>query len=89
MNLTIMPGAATEDAKQIEEIVRAIDESMATLDEVIKRHIPDGIETEWSTEFSESWSHYYDDSIHGAMDAMKASAENLKAAVDAALEYNK
>ncbi len=50
MNITILPGAATEDVKQIEEIVRKIDSDMQKLDEVIKKLIPNGVETQWSQE---------------------------------------
>ena len=38
MNLTINPGAATEDAAQIDSIVNDIESAMETLDAAIKRN---------------------------------------------------
>lgn len=89
MNLTIKPEAATEDAKQIEEIIRTIDESMKELDEVIKRLVPERIETEWSNELREKWETFYSGVVKDSMLAMQQSSESLKRAVDAALQYNK
>ena len=37
MNLTINPGAATEDASQIDSIINDISAAMETLDAAIKR----------------------------------------------------
>ena len=48
MNITINPGAATDDAAQIDTIVGQIEQDMQTLDAAIKRTIPDGIQTDWS-----------------------------------------
>ncbi len=89
MNLTIVPGAATEDVKQIEEIIRTIDESMKKLDATISKLIPSGVETDWSIELKERWERFYNESIKDGMAAMQLSASNLQRAVDAALEYNK
>ena len=47
MNITINPGAATEDAMQIDSIIATIEENMATLDRAIKSTIPEGIEKWW------------------------------------------
>lgn len=89
MNITILPGAATEDVKQIEEIVRKIDSDMQKLDEVIKKLIPNGIETQWSQELRDNWEHFYSNDVKESMGEMMESAVNLQRAVDAALEYNK
>ena len=89
MNLTILPDAATEDAKQIEDIIRKIDESMKVLDGEIKRIVPDHVETEWSNSLRERWTQFYDGAVKDSMAAMQESAESLKRAVDAALAYNK
>ena len=53
MNLTIAPGAATEDVKEIEQIVNSIDESMTELNEIINRRIPSGVDTDWSNRLLE------------------------------------
>ncbi len=89
MNITINPGAATEDVQRIEEIITAIDRCMKELDETIDKNIPQRVETQWSTEFKDAWKQYYGESIHNAMENMRLSAINLQNAVDAALEYNK
>ena len=89
MNLTIVPGAATEDVKRIEEIVRSINECMIELNEKINKNIPNGVETNWSMELLERWTNCYNNSIQNAMEGMLLSAQNLQRAIDAALEYNK
>ena len=89
MNLTIAPGAATEDVKEIEQIVNSIDESMTELNEIINRRIPSGVDTDWSNRLLENWTTCYNNSVQNAMEGMRLSATNLQMAVDAALEYNK
>ena len=89
MNLTILPGAATDDVKQIETIVNNIDQYMTELNEKITRLIPSGVETDWSNELLDSWTNYYNNSIQNAMEGMLLSAKKLQMAIDAALEYNK
>lgn len=88
MNITITPGAATEDAVQIDGIVSSIEDSMQVLDSVIKETIPDGIDTKWSGELKDNWETYYNNDVPAAMEDMKQSASNLRAAVDQALKYS-
>ncbi|MBQ8132228.1 MAG: hypothetical protein IJ193_07035 [Bacilli bacterium] len=88
MNLTINPGAATEDAAQIDSIVETMESCMETLDAAIKRNIPDGIETTWSDEVKNTWCTYYGSDVPEAMAEMKQSATNLRMAVEAALKYS-
>ena len=88
MNITIMPGAATEDVKKIEEIVKAIDRCMLELDGVITRNIPERLETNWSVAFREEWQRFYKDSVKTVMNGMLLSASNLQKAVDAAIAYS-
>lgn len=89
MNITINPGAATQDAAQIDTIVREIQEDMQTLDQAIKNTIPDGIQTTWSEQVKSNWETYYSDEIPAAMEEMKLSASNLRLAVEQALSYSK
>ena len=89
MNLTIKPGAALDDAQQIEAIIEKINQSMQELNNVIDRTIPSGIETEWSEKFQNDWKNYYSGDIPEAMASMQLSAKNLKMAVDQALSYSK
>ena len=88
MNITITPGAATEDAAQIDQIVSTIEDCMEVLDAAIKRNIPDGIETTWSDEVKSNWETYYSNDIPQAMEDMKQSATNLRMAVEQALKYS-
>lgn len=88
MNLTILPEAALDDAKSIDSIVSDINNSLETLDKVIRNNIPEHLETEWSVKLLENWNHYYNESIQGAMAGMSASATNLKKAVDMAVNYS-
>ena len=80
MNITINPGAATDDATQIDSIVSTMEENMQTLDAAIKSTIPDGIQTTWSDTVRSNWESYYGD--------MKLSATNLRLAVEQALAYD-
>ena len=88
MNIKINPGAATEDAAQIDSLVQTIEESMQTLDSAIKSTIPDGIQTDWSEIVKSNWVNYYKADVHAAMEDMKLSAANLRVAVQQALDYS-
>lgn len=88
MNLTITPGAATEDASQIDSIVSTISDNMETLNTAIKQTIPAGIETTWSDTVRSNWESYYNADIPAAMEDMKLSAANLRMAVDQALKFD-
>ncbi len=89
MNITINPGAATQDAAQIDKIVSEIQEDMATLNQAIENTIPEGIQTTWSETVKENWKKYYTGDIPAAMEDMKLSATNLRVAVNQALSYSK
>lgn len=88
MNLTITPGAATEDASQIDSIVSTISDNMETLNTAIKQTIPAGIETTWSDTVRSNWESYYNADVPAAMEDMKLSATNLRMAVDQALKFD-
>lgn len=88
MNITINPGAATDDAAQIDSIVSQMEEDMQVLDSAIKRNIPDGIQTTWSDTVRTNWESYYTADVPQAMEEMKLSATNLRLAVDQALKYD-
>ena len=88
MNITINPGAATDDASQIDSLVQTMQESMETLNNAIKNTIPQGIQTTWSETVRENWETYYTSDVPQAMEDMKLSATNLRVAVDQALKYD-
>lgn len=88
MNITINPGAATDDAAQIDSLVQTMQESMETLDSAIKSSIPDGIQTTWSETVRNNWESYYTADVPAAMEDMKLSATNLRMAVEQALQYD-
>ena len=88
MNITINPGAATDDATQIDNIIATIESSLETLDAAIKRNIPNGVQTTWSEEVRNNWETYYGADVPAAMSEMKQSAINLRLAVDQALKYS-
>ncbi len=89
MNITINPGAATDDAAQIDSIVSTMQEAMATLDRELKATIPDGIQTTWSETVRSNWESYYTADVPQAMEDMKLSAANLRLAVEEALAYSR
>ncbi len=88
MNITINPGAATDDAAQIDSIVSTMEENMQTLDAAIKSAIPEGIQTTWSDTVRTNWETYYGADVPAAMADMKLSATNLRLAVEQALAYD-
>lgn len=88
MNITINPGAATDDAAQIDSIVSQIEEDMQVLDAAIKRNVPDGVQTTWSETVKANWESYYSADVPAAMEDMKLSAANLRLAVEQALSYD-
>ena len=88
MNITINPGAATEDAAQIYTIVEEMETDMETLDGAIKRNIPTGVQTTWSDTVKNNWTTYYGSDVPEAMEDMKLSAKNLRLAVEQALAYD-
>ena len=89
MNLTILPEAALDDAKNIDSIVAEISESLEVLDRAIRNNIPEHLETEWSVKLLENWNEYYNGNIKDALAGMSLSATNLKSAVDMAVNYSK
>ena len=88
MNITINPGAATDDAAQIDSIVSTMEENMQTLDAAIKSAIPEGIQTTCSDTVRTNWETYYGADVPAAMADMKLSATNLRLAVEQALSYD-
>lgn len=88
MNITINPGAATDDASQIDSIVSTMQDNMQTLDTAIKSTIPNGIQTTWSDTVRSNWESYYGADVPAAMEDMKLSATNLRLAVEQALAYD-
>ena len=88
MNITINTGAAVEDATQIDNIVRQIEQDMEILDAAIKRNIPSNVDTDWSERLNSDWTNYYGSDVPETMRAMNQSAENLRKAVQEALNYS-
>ncbi|MBQ9018753.1 MAG: hypothetical protein IJ097_00380 [Bacilli bacterium] len=87
-SIIINPGAATEDAVQIESIVASMTEDMQVLNQVINSKIPNEVNTAWATELQSNWKKYYSAEIPAAMEDMKLSAANLKVAVEAAIRFS-
>lgn len=91
MNIVIKPGAATEDAAQIDSIVSTMMDKMTELNAAISDNInagQDSIQQAWATTVRENWERYYKNGIPEILAAMAFSAENLRKAVDEALAYS-
>ena len=88
LNLTIDTEEAIEDAKNIDIIVSNIGSNLEELNKVIENNIPEHVETLWSTKLLDEWKEHYQNSIKNSMEGMKASAGNLKDAVDTATNYS-
>lgn len=86
--VSITPGAATDDAVQIDKIVADISAEMETLNNAITSNIPDRVATKWSDTLLNNWNQYYGADVPEAMAAMSESATNLKLAVEESLGYS-
>ena len=73
----------------IDEIVSSISDSMATLDENIRKNIPDRINTDWANEFRTAWQKYYTTEIEEALMNINKSGIKLRKAVKTALKYSR
>lgn len=88
MDLYIRPGAATDDAVQIDQIVSQIDRDMEVLNAAIANYISEGkIQIEWADNLKSNWQKYYTSDVPVAMEEMKKSAANLRLAVDETIKY--
>ena len=76
-------------ALEIDEIVTSISNSMATLDENIRKNIPDRINTDWANEFRTAWQKYYTTEIEEALMNIKKSGIKLRKAVKTALKFSR
>lgn len=89
MNVTLKPGAATDDARQIDMIVQKISDAMAELDQAMDSTIPNGIRTTWSLGVKDNWDEYYTSDIPATLEDMKLSAANLRLAIEQVLSYDR
>ena len=87
MELQIKPGAATDDAAEIESIVATIEKDMEALNEAFT-NTSGGMQLAWADEVRSNWQKYFNGDIPEAMAEMKTASHNLQAAVQAALEYS-
>lgn len=89
MNVTINPGAALDDAQEIESIVSKMKVSMEDLDKNISSAIEVGIvNVKWAETLLDNWRVYKESDVPEAMNQMLLSAANLKKAVDAVIAYS-
>ncbi len=88
MGLKVNKKSALAAALEIDEIITKMNESMATLDDVIRETIPDRIDTTWSNELREDWQKYYNFNINENIEEMRKSGSLLRKAVEIALSFS-
>ena len=88
MNITIKPGAATEDAQQISSIVSTITADMEECDKILKQLATGELNLDWADTLYEQWQGYFNSDIPEAMAEMQQSSTNLQTAVSAAIAYS-
>ena len=88
MNLRILPGAALEDARAIEDIVDKINNALEELNSVINKTIPEEVRLAWALMIKDEWDSYYNQSVPEKLAEMKVSAANLKIAVEKTLAFS-
>ncbi len=92
-NIEITPGAALDDAKQIDAIVATMADAMDKLNQIITNKMGESgsgkpISTDWAGTVSDNWKQYYTTDIPNTMEEMKKSAANLRLAVDNAINFS-
>lgn len=85
MDFYINPGAATDDAQQIESIVTTIQQAMEELDTAMKN---DDTQVDWMDTVKSNWNSYYSQDVANGMEEMKDSARNLQLAVQEFTNYS-
>ena len=88
MNITIKPGAATEDAQQISSIVSTITADMEECDKILKQLATGELSLDWADTLYSQWQSYFNTDIPEAMAEMQQSSTNLQTAVSAAIAYS-
>lgn len=74
---------------EINNIVSNLENTMASLDETIKKNIPDRIDTSWANELRADWQKYYNQEVVNVLEEMRLNGLYLRKAVNKALEYSK
>ena len=74
---------------EINNIVSNLENTMASLDETIKKNIPDRIDTSWANELRADWQKYYNQEVINVLEEMRLNGLYLRKAVNKALEYSK
>lgn len=74
---------------EINNIVSNLENTMASLDETIKKNIPDRIDTTWANELRTDWQKYYNQEVINVLEEMRINGLYLRKAVNKALEYSK
>ena len=87
-NIIIKPGAALDDAREIDGIIENIKNYMEELNSKINAYIPNELNTTWAENLKNNWTNYYSADVPEAMEEMKKSATNLRLAVEAALAFD-
>ena len=85
MDFYINPGAATDDAQQIESIVTTIQQAMEELDTAMKN---DDTQVDWMDTVKSNWNSYYSQDVANCIEEMKDSARNLQLAVQEFTNYS-
>ena len=88
MNITIKPGAATDDAQQISSIVSTITADMEECDKILYKLTADELSLDWADTLYSQWKSYFNTDIPEAMAEMQQSSTNLQTAVSAAIAYS-
>lgn len=88
MNVYIRPGAALDDATQIDSIIGNINDALIELDNTITSLIPEELSLDWAREILDNWNRYYNNDVQNALREMEASGRNLRLAVEGALQYS-
>ena len=87
-NIILKPGAALDDAREIDGIIENIKNYMEELNSKINAYIPNELNTTWAENLKNNWTNYYSADVPEAMEEMKKSATNLRLAVEAALAFD-
>lgn len=80
---------AMQDADDIVRVTKNMEDSFNQLNEFMKQYATSNIRTEWMDQVYNNWQQYQEGDIPETLATMKASAVNIKTAVDEALAYSR
>ena len=89
MNLEASTAEILEGATNVEKTVTELREYLDTLNKTVNDLVPTSIEADWALNLKETLDKFYKNQVEAALQAMAASASNMKMSAEAAAQFSK